>query len=466
MPALPPETSIGNQRFRLDEVIGRGGFGITYRALDREAAQFVAIKECFPFGCTRGEDGRVCPGDFASHETLDAFKRGFREQAKRLQTLRHPAIVAVHDCLDERNSSYLVMDWLEGPTLQGFIETRGPLFVDEALAIIERIAQALEAIHQAGWLHLDIKPENVILVKGAPVLVDFDLLSPRDQSTQHQTRPLALASQIGTPGYAPLEQYAQRASVSPATDVYALGATLYHLLSGGAPISAVDRAAGERLVPLHELPLDVPFHLSRAVEGAMELQSAKRIGSVAAFWEALQTPAEPEPSAGYARPRATHTRGFYRVVLKQKEHEVPNRCACCYASNPSSQWLLKSPSGKWNLPLCAMCERHQDAARSSGSVTFWGIGASLLLAFGGVGISVVSRSFFPIFLCLAALLVCFGAMSYGALKSSRAEEMQSNECCDVAEPATYLFNGRVHVWKFRNSEFAEEFLELNRAMVL
>ena len=416
MPFLPPETSLFNARYTLQNPIGRGGFGRTYRALDERTGRVVAIKECFPAGCERHEK-RIVPGDFASHECLERFREMFREQARRLGQIHHRAVVSLFDCFDENGTTYLVMELLEGPTLLEEVEKNGALDDERARKTIEEIADALRAIHEAGFLHLDIKPENVILVNGAPVLVDFDLMSARE-NRGFETRPLQLSAQIGTPGYAPLEQYASHAPLSPATDIYALGATFYHLLTGAAPISAVDRAAGVDLVSAKTLRAPIAPEWSLVLERSLELQSEKRPATTYEFLQILQTPiVESRDENDEDRPQfAAHAKGFYRVVLSEKNAVFPARCVCCYGKNPTEQWNLNSPSGKHVLPLCAMCARHHRLARQSGQVTFWGMGASLPLAFLGMYLSASGGSFWPIFLCLFALILCFGAMSYGALK--------------------------------------------------
>jgi serine/threonine protein kinase len=464
MSFLAPSTTLKNGEYTLESTIGRGGFGCTYRALDNQTGKQVAIKECFPSGCERQEN-IVVAGDFASHECLEKFRQLFREQRTRLAKLRHRSIVSLVDYFDENCTCYLVMELLEGPTLLEQIEQQGPLPLEAALQIVQELASALQIIHDAGFLHLDIKPENVIMMRGAPVLVDFDLMSARD-SKDFSTQPLQLAMQIGTPGYAPLEHYASQAPISPATDLYALGATFYHIITGVAPLSAVDRAAGVELSSPANLRSEVLPHYNYAIETSMQLQSERRPQSVADFLGLLQTPVIP-PDEDEDKPQfAAHAKGFYRISLSQKSPTFPKRCVCCYGKQPKDTWLLNSPSGKHILPLCDMCARHQKAARLSGQVTFWGMGASLLLAFFGVYLSVINKSFLPIFFCLLSIFLCFGAVSYGALKSSRADELLSDYCGDPAEPAVYIFNGRTHIWKFRNSNYAEDFKKANEVFIV
>ena len=466
MPALPPETLLHNGAYRIESHLARGGFGLTYRARDLQNERDVAIKECFPAGCER-EQFNVVPSDFAARGCLHAFRRIFHAQAAHLKELQHPSIVALLDVFDENETTYLVMALLEGPTLLEQIEQGGPMQPRRAIECFEKLADALSAIHGAGFLHLDVKPENAILVDGSPVLVDFDLLAPREKP-DFNTRPLSLSTQIGTPGYAPLEQYAQHAQLSPATDVYALGATLYHLVTGAAPLSAVDRAAGVALAPLAQSQPELDAPLRGAIESALHLDATKRPQSVAELLELFRAPVivADAPPANDRPQLAAHARGSYRIVMTKRQPAMPARCVCCYARAPGVQWQLNSPSGKWQMPLCQACETHQRAAKMGDKVTFWGMGGSLILAMGGVALSVVNRSFWPILFCFVAIILNFTAMSYGALKNSRAEEMLSDFCSDLSAPATYVYNGRVHIWRFRNSRFAEEFKELNAEFVI
>ena len=466
MPALPPETLLHDGAYRIESPLGRGGFGLTYRARDVLGERDVAIKECFPNGCERA-DLDVMPSDYAARGCLQAFRRIFHAQAAHLKELTHPSIVALLDVFDENETTYIVMPLLEGPTLLEQIESHGPLPPDRALAHFEKLADALSAIHGAGFLHLDVKPENAILVDDSPVLVDFDLLIEREKP-DFNTQPLSLATQIGTPGYAPLEQYAQHAKLSPATDVYALGATLYHLVTGAAPLSAVDRAAGVELAPLSQVQPGLDAQLRGAIESALHLDAAKRPQSVPELLELFRAPVvvADAPTLDDRPQLAAHAHGSYRIVMTRRQPAMPARCVCCYARAPAAQWQLNSPSGKWQMPLCIECQNHQNAAKLGDKVTFWGMGGSLVLAMGGVFLSVANRSFLPILFCLFAIVLNFSAMSYGALKNSRAEEMLSDFCSDLATPATFVFNGRVYIWRFRNSRFAEEFKELNAEFVI
>ncbi|PQV64103.1 Serine/threonine protein kinase [Abditibacterium utsteinense] len=499
MSALSPQTTLQNGAFQIESVIGRGGFGITYRARDVEKQCGVAIKECFPAGCGR-QGNRVVATDFWSHQNSEALQNRFRTQVRQLERISHPNLARVSGCFEENGTVYLVMELVEGRNLLQVLEAE-EVSLQQAQKWIEKIASALGALHQNGLLHLDVKPENIILranprdeskaistkneensagseadstkneamENGEPVLLDFDLVQP--QHDDLITRPLSLAMQCGTPGYAPLEQYAQSVKMTPATDFYALGATFYHLVTRQVPLGAIDRAAGTFLTPPQQLRAEISLLQSAAILCALAPKSEDRPQSAAEFLELLQ-PDEPDESAQqYDTPAPLaaqflkHGTGVYRVVLTSKTPVFPPRCVCCHAKSETS-WLLVSPSGRYEVPLCETCKKHQLMSRAASFVTFWGSILSLTLALIVALISVVTSTLFLLFISALCIVMNFAALSYGALKSSRAEEMLKANCCDLSEPATYLFNGRVHVWKFKNSAFAADFKKRNAACVV
>jgi serine/threonine protein kinase len=468
MSPLPIPSSLHQGAYILDGVVGRGGLGITYRAKDVQGDREVAIKECFPTGCER-YDKQVAAADYWSHTHFEAFQNRLRVQTERMRSVEHPNLARVFDCFDEHGTVYVVMEWVEGLTLLDLIE-QDAVSPEEAFIWTEKLAGAIAALHEHGLLHLDIKPENVILRGSEPVLLDFDLVQPIGD-TDFTTRPLSDALQCGTPGYAPLEQYAQTGKVSAATDIHALGATFYHLLTGNAPLSAIDRAAGTPLMTLAELRPNLAPHWNDAVLNALHIKAEERPQTVQHWSGLLQEPVTPpEDEEDYspvmvAPQLMTHGTGFHRVVLTTRTPVFPKRCVCCQ-DKPDQTWLLSSPSGRYDLPLCEACHRHQAAARASGMVTFWGTIVSLLLAVLVVWASFVTSSLFPLLLGPVCIFVNFVALSYGALKSSRAEEMLKSTCCDLSEPANYNFNGRVHIFRFKNAIFAAEFRKKNADFVV
>ncbi|HEX9997725.1 MAG TPA: serine/threonine-protein kinase [Abditibacterium sp.] len=468
MSTLPVSTALHDGAYTLEAEIGRGGFGITYRARDHLNERAIAIKECFPRGCKRCENA-VVGGDFWSHSHFEAFLERFRAQSKALQSLSHPNLVEVLDCFDENGTSYLVMELVEGQNLLSLLESNS-VSDQQAAQWIEKLSGAIEVLHDAGWLHLDVKPENIIVREGEPVLLDFDLIQAPG-GADCTTRPLALSMQCGTPGYAPLEQYAQSAALSCASDIYALGATFYHLLTGRAPLPAVDRAAGSDFLAPAEIRAEIAPHWNSAIMAALEIKATERPQNIALWLESLREPVlPPEEEEDYAptllAPQLmTHGTGIHRVVLSIKTPSFPKRCVCCH-EKPDTTWMLVSPSGRYELPFCEACKRHQLAARASGMVTFWGTILSLALALLVVWLSFVTSSLLPLLLGPFCIVLNFMTLSYGALKSSRAEEMLKNGCCDLSEPATYNFNGKVHIFRFKNSQFATDFKKKNADFVV
>ncbi len=278
--ALPLGTKLRGGAYAVGKVLGQGGFGITYLGSDTRLRRAVAIKELFLFGCVRHSNtvvatGTVSPLDF------DQAKKRFLQEGQLLARFRHSSIVQVHEIFEENSTAYLVMEYLDGKSLGVLLEERGALPEDEAVGYIVQVGKALAEVHRAGLLHRDIKPDNVIVTERRAVLVDFG--AARAFAAGATRRMTAMV----TPGYAPLEQYGQRAQFGPYTDVYALGATLYHLLTGEMPPQAPDRAQGVTLRPPYAVNPQVSKQVSDAVMWAMEMKVAQRPQTVDDFVAAL-----------------------------------------------------------------------------------------------------------------------------------------------------------------------------------
>lgn len=282
-PNLLPSGHLLHQRYSIQYCIGQGGFGITYLAYDQKLEQEVCIKELFIFGnSTRGTNQTVQSqnsGDF----TFADFVARFVNEAKQLAKFQHPNIVRVLDIFDENCTAYMVMEYIEGENLKHKIEGEGVMNEKMAMSLITQLLDAVEEVHSKGMLHKDIKPDNVLITpEDRLVLIDFG--SAREfveGKTTSQTS-------ILTPGYAPIEQYSARAKRGPYTDIYALGATLYFLLTGEKPIPVTDRNL-EELIPPHRLNPSISTQLSSAVLLAMELKPENRFQSIEDMREAIKT---------------------------------------------------------------------------------------------------------------------------------------------------------------------------------
>jgi serine/threonine-protein kinase len=269
--------------YQVNQVLGQGGFGITYRGVDLRLNRSVALKEFFPEGCWRQGTTVVSAGRWSSDTYSDA-KQKFLQEGQTLGQFNHPSIVRVFYYFEENNTAYMVMEYLHGRTLANLLAQRGgKLTESEALSYIEKIGQALELLHQSQFLHRDIKPDNIMLTDdGRVVLIDFG--AARDFATRNSQRFTAMF----TPGYAPLEQYGQALQLGPFTDIYALGATLYHLLTGKVPVSAVERAAGVDLPLVKQLNPQTSNQVAYAISKAMEMEVNKRSQSVREFLDLLR----------------------------------------------------------------------------------------------------------------------------------------------------------------------------------
>jgi len=271
------------QRYSIQKTLGQGGFGITYLAYDQKLEQEVCIKELFISGnSTRGSNMTVQSQGTAEFSFADFVQR-FIKEARQLAKFKHPNIVRVIDIFQENNTAYTVMEYVNGETLKEKIQREGVLEEKNAMLLINQLLDAVEAVHAEGMLHRDIKPDNILVTpEGRVVLIDFG--SAREFAEGKTTSQTAMI----TPGYAPPEQYSERAKRGPFTDIYALGATLYFLLTGEKPIASTDRSF-EELVPPHQLNPKVSSQVSSAVMLAMELKPDQRFQDVAEMKGAMTT---------------------------------------------------------------------------------------------------------------------------------------------------------------------------------
>jgi WD40 repeat protein/predicted Ser/Thr protein kinase len=282
--SLPLGTKLFGGKYSVGKVLGQGGFGITYMGADNLLSRPVAIKELFPEGCQRNgttvQPTRIPPSDFSS------MKQKFLDEARLLASLNHPGIVKVYDFFEENNTAYMVMEYLRGKSLAKLVEERGgALSEQEAVGYILKVCEALDVVHKAGYLHRDIKPENIIVCEdGRVVLVDFGA------ARSFMAGKTGKMTVILTPGFAPLEQYAEQAKRGAYTDIYALGATLYYLLTGQVPVSAADRFSGVELKGVREINGRVSRQVEEAVRKAMAMRVEERPQSVGEFVRLLTSP--------------------------------------------------------------------------------------------------------------------------------------------------------------------------------
>ncbi|HWZ10139.1 MAG TPA: serine/threonine-protein kinase, partial [Xanthobacteraceae bacterium] len=280
--ALPPGTRLGD--YRLDAMIGHGGFGITYRAFDTQLAKVVAIKEYLPLECAiRHGDGAVVPRGARLIEDFAWGRERFLDEARALARFRHPHIVPVLRYFEANDTAYTVMEFEDGRNVAELLREPGRrLPTDDVRRLAAGLLSGLGAVHAQGFLHRDIKPANIIIRRDSvPVLVDFGAAR---QAMGGRTRSL---TSVLTPQYAPIEQYALDGKQGPWSDIYSAAAVLYHTIAGQTPPDAAARVGKDPYRPLAETEGGrfEPAFLA-AIDRAMAFAPDDRPQSIAA-WSAL-----------------------------------------------------------------------------------------------------------------------------------------------------------------------------------
>ena len=278
-----------NKKYKIEKIIGQGGFGITYKAIMKETVTGslgnmevdvpVAIKEFFMKDtCEREEGtGKITVPSQGSRAVVELYRKKFVKEAKNLAQMNHPHIVKVVDVFEENDTVYYVMQYLSGGSLTDYVKQHGAL--DEAIAIkyIQQIGSALEYMHQRHICHYDVKSSNILLDdKGGAMLIDFGISKGyTEEGHQTSSTPVGISA-----GYAPLEQYQQSLQdFSPATDVYGLAATLFYLLTGKNPPEAsivLNEGIGDKSIGIS----DTVWH---AIEQGMNPRKKDRVQTVSEF---------------------------------------------------------------------------------------------------------------------------------------------------------------------------------------
>ncbi|MEY8687934.1 serine/threonine protein kinase [Bacteroides sp. AN502(2024)] len=331
MQQLHKNTLLKGGKYKIEKVLGQGGFGITYLASQHvviegsigkiETDIKVAIKEFFMKEICYREEGNdvVTIPSIGSKQQVERFKQKFIKEAHNIAKLNHPHIIKVVDIFEANNTAYYVMEYHDKGSLGDYIKEKGTLSEDEALSYVLQIADALDYIHQQQMNHLDIKPDNILLNKeGKVVLIDFGLSKCYDANgEQTSTTPVGVSV-----GYAPLEQLRMGGvgTFSPTTDIYALGATLYKMLTGQTPPDAsVVLNEG-----LPEMSGSISLKVQKAIAKAMDPVRKKRPQNITEFLNL-----------------------FELVNLREKQHRV------CNAFDATSGTSFSKEQNPFEVPLIA-----------------------------------------------------------------------------------------------------------------
>ena len=277
--ALPPGTVL--REWRLEQVLGVGGFGIVYKGRGIYFDELVAIKEYFPSAISdRNEGDTVVPNDSSAEEVHALGLKKFVEEAKLLWNLskptRHPNIVSVRSLFEINGTAYMVMDFEDGVPLSDLIKKRKKFSEAELMALIRPIGEGLDRAHRVGVLHRDIKPPNILISEGdRPVLIDFG--SARFDTAEATSTKVT----FHTPPYAAIEQYVKTYQQGPWTDIYALGVVLYECVTGTKPPEVLERMHGGLGHPLSEGDWpDFSKAFLRGVDAAMTIRPSDRPQSI------------------------------------------------------------------------------------------------------------------------------------------------------------------------------------------
>ena len=274
--ALPAGHHLNRGRYRIIRVLGGGGYGITYEALDLKQNKSVALKEFFPVFLLKRCENKVSTAciDPQKNAALDHNRFRFIEEAHLLLSLTDvKEIVNVFDCFEENGTAYYTMELLNGLDMQKHLQRSGRMSWEDLQPILIQLLRALSATHQRGFIHRDITPDNIFLLKdhGAR-LIDFGNARRYTENQQ--------LTAVVKDNFSPREQYSRKGNQGPWTDIYSLCVTVYYAMTGILPQKATERTGEQDQLPMLQ---NVPAHVSRAIQMGMDADEHRRYQTIADF---------------------------------------------------------------------------------------------------------------------------------------------------------------------------------------
>ncbi|MFN3577611.1 MAG: serine/threonine protein kinase [Tabrizicola sp.] len=325
---LKPGTKLLGGHYTIEGFLNSGGFGITYLAKDN-LNRTVVIKECFPNALCRRSTSLVRARSRKHQNDFRGFVESFIAEAKSLARLVHPNIVGVHQVFEDNDTAYMAIDYIDGKDLHDIMNSTDQAFTpDQVVTMLKKMLSAVEFIHQAGILHRDISPDNILVDKsGNPILIDFGAAS---EQVVRATRVLT-GRRVIKEGYSPQEFYLTGAEQSPASDLYSLAATFHHLISGKAPpesqrrLARVAEGEPDPYEPLAGRFEGYPPGFLESIDKAARVMPRDRIQSAADWldWIRIGEEGGPLPEALTDRPADRPVAGASRPVAAAHEAGGP-----------------------------------------------------------------------------------------------------------------------------------------------
>lgn len=273
-------------RYLLGKVLGSGGFGITYIAMDLIEERTVAIKELFVSGLVKREKNSVILMDPSSN-AKDYYREcsnRFQQEAYIMEKLKeNQGIVDVYDYFRENGTGYIVMEFLEGMDLLDYLRAHGgKISMEDTFSLLRQIMIVIRRMHMEGFYHRDLSPDNIRCMANGQMKI-MDLGGAKDNSKSYKSSIVLVKH-----GYAPPEQYSSNYKIGPWMDVYAMGATIYRCITGKVPVSSMERLQSQPLVPPRKLGANISPEAEKVLMKSLELETDKRYQDLSQFYHALK----------------------------------------------------------------------------------------------------------------------------------------------------------------------------------